>query len=80
MRIDPEAVPRAGTLEAALTGGDDYELLFTLPPAEATEEKLAALAAQGNVAIREIGGCEAEAGLRGLPALGQAGWDHFSQP
>ena len=80
MRVDPEAVPRVGTFEAALTGGDDYELLFTLPPGEASAEKLTALAVLGGVAIQEIGVCEAEAGLRGLPALGQAGWDHFSQP
>jgi len=80
MRLDSEAVPREGTLEAALTGGDDYELLFTLPPGETPAEKLTALAVLGGVAIQEIGVCEAEAGLRGLPALGQAGWDHFSQP
>jgi thiamine-monophosphate kinase len=80
MRVDPEAVPRMGPLEAALTGGDDYELLFTLPPGETPAEKLTALAVLGGVAIQEIGICEAGAGLRGLPPLGKAGWDHFSQP
>lgn len=40
-------------LEAAMTGGDDYELLFTVPPSH--EAALIALAAQVNVPITPIG-------------------------
>ncbi|PWC33082.1 thiamine-phosphate kinase [Azospirillum sp. TSO35-2] len=74
-------------LALALTGGDDYELLFSAPPA--AREALARLAADSGVAITEIGellpaGTDAEAGAvtvldtAGAPmALPHRGWDHF---
>lgn len=74
----------------ALTGGDDYELLFTMPPARweqwqriSTERSVA----DQSVAITPIGHIDAHQGLRmtlaGEPidhtALGivRSGWDHF---
>ena len=70
-------------LALALTGGDDYELLFTAP--EAARDALAALAAETGVAITEIGrtvpgpaGRVDVLDARGAPLhLPQRGWDHF---
>ena len=63
-----------------LAGGDDYELLFTLPAAhaDALEETLAPVCA-----IHRIGRIEAEPGVRclraGQPvALAISGYDHFA--
>ena len=74
--------PRSLQLECALAGGDDYELLFTAPPA-ADAQVLAAAAAAG-VGVRCIGRIDAAAGLRlidghGRPlALVVRGFDHFA--
>ncbi len=35
IEIEAEKLPLAGTLEQALNGGEDYELLFTVPPGRA---------------------------------------------
>lgn len=67
----------------ALYGGDDYELLFTTPPAD-TERALAALAALGASAtiIGEITSVAAGMRVRGLDGaispLAARGWDHLS--
>ncbi len=79
-----QAVPApADRLRLALTAGDDYELLFTLPEAraEALAERLAAL----SVGATCIGRIEAQSGLRLLTAAGPTpydggGWDHFAPP
>jgi thiamine-monophosphate kinase len=57
-------------LEAALTGGDDYEIICTVPPARADAFRAAAAAAK--VAVTEIGTVEAGEGARFLDASGQA--------
>ncbi|WP_448189705.1 thiamine-phosphate kinase [Azospirillum sp. sgz301742] len=70
-------------LALALTGGDDYELLFTAP--EDARGELVALAAESGVAITEIGRTVAGPAGRvevldaqGEPlALPRRGWDHF---
>lgn len=73
------AVPRA--LEAALTGGDDYELLFTAPPT--ADAALAALSQRLDLPLTRIGRIEAGNGVRVLDAAGEpvpvetAGWRHF---
>ena len=66
-----------------LTGGEDYEVLFTVPPARAPAMEAAAAAV--NVAIARIGRITGEAGAvivldeAGLPlSLPQTGWDHFA--
>ena len=74
----------------ALTGGDDYELLFTMAPArwEAWQRALTNIvAADQPVAITSIGHIEASAGLRMTLAgksvdraalrIERSGWDHF---
>jgi len=66
----------------ALAGGDDYELCFTAPPAQA--QRILDLAAHWDCACTEIGVIETEPGLRYLRADGTAyqpiqfGYDHFA--
>ncbi|CAA7613682.1 thiamine-phosphate kinase [Magnetospirillum sp. SS-4] len=72
-------------LALVLTGGDDYELLFTAPPASAAA--LAGLSAEAGVPLFRIGRVAAAAEGEGLVtvrggdgralALKQAGWRHF---
>jgi thiamine-monophosphate kinase len=67
--------------QAALTGGDDYELCFTIPPAQETEFRIAS--AHFGVPCSYIGDIEAEPGLRIVDEQGalyvpeQPGFDHF---
>jgi thiamine-monophosphate kinase len=68
-------------LETALAGGDDYELLFTVAPADTA--RAAAAAKTAGVAASEIGRIEAGAGVivigrDGRPmTFGQGGYRHF---
>jgi thiamine-monophosphate kinase len=70
-----------GAREAALAGGDDYELLFTAPPRR--RAAIAALSRQLDLPLTRIGEIRAGTGLRVLDAAGQeiqverAGWQHF---
>ncbi len=57
-------------LETALTGGDDYEIVCTVPAAKADSFRAAAKAAE--VPVTEIGEIEAGEGVRFLGAGGQA--------
>jgi thiamine-monophosphate kinase len=77
------AMPQALQHECTLAGGDDYELLFTAPPAAADAVR-AAGRAQG-VAVTPIGHVNADAGvLRIVDHEGQPlpqrfrGFDHFT--
>lgn len=89
-RIHLERLPRSPAYglafdkvgwQAALAGGDDYELCFTMSPER--EPELRAAAARLGVAFSHIGDIEAEPGLRIVDAAGQpyvparAGYDHF---
>lgn len=68
--------------QVALAGGDDYELCFTIPPAQETAFRN--ISTRLDVSCSYIGDIEAEAGLRivdergGLYPLDQTGFDHFS--
>ncbi|MEO8080825.1 MAG: thiamine-phosphate kinase [Caldimonas sp.] len=88
--VDVDALPRSAVLAAQpaavqhdclLAGGDDYELVFTAPPARATA--VAAAAASAGVAVTRIGRIEVGHGLRfvdrdGQPQVGPAqSFDHF---
>ena len=77
--VDLEALPVAGVAaEAAVAGGDDYELLFTLPATTDPEP----LHADG-VPVHRIGRMVAGHGVRLLDAhghdvaIGERGWSHF---
>ncbi len=89
--VEVDAVPRGRWLaqqptelqrECALAGGDDYELLFTAPPARADAVQTAAR--QAGVPVTRIGRIEAGAGLRLVDAHGApvahhfASFDHFA--
>ena len=74
--------PLAVQRMALLTGGDDYELLFTAP--EAAGPAVQAAAAQAGVPVQAIGRITATPGLQALDEAGApldlAGWaafDHF---
>ena len=66
---------------SVLTGGDDYEILFTAPPA--AREKVAALARKLELPITRIGAMRSGDGVKVLRedgsarALDSAGWQHF---
>ena len=76
------AVPHERRLECVLSGGDDYELLFTAAPARAAA--VATAAAAGGVPVTRIGRIEAEPGLRLVDGAGHAvphrypSFDHFA--
>lgn len=84
-RLEPEALPLAeGLVEAlgepaarraALCGGDDYELLVSLPGAALAEarRRLASL----GLALTPIGTLHAGAGISGVDIDGAHGWQHF---
>ena len=67
--------------QCTLAGGDDYELVFTAPPAH--RAAVAAAAAQSQTPVARIGQVQAEPGLRLVDAQGQpvehryASFDHF---
>lgn len=68
-------------LAFVLAGGDDYELLFTAPPAQ--REAVAAAAAACGTPVARIGRIDAEPGVRVLDDAGRelpgpfASFDHF---
>ncbi len=88
--INIEQLPLSAALQAqageaaarlALTGGDDYELCFTVPAAQA--DQLALRVANVKCAITCIGRLEAAAGVRvfnrGVPGgFDLRGYDHFT--
>ena len=89
--VDVDALPVSAVLAAQaqalrrtcqVTGGDDYELLFTAAP-QAAPALLAAAQAAG-IGVTRIGRIEAGPGLRWVDANGRklsieaSGFDHFS--
>ncbi|SDL01913.1 thiamine-phosphate kinase [Franzmannia pantelleriensis] len=68
-----KALGEEGAHRAALAGGDDYELLVSLPLA-ALEQARARLAEIG-VVLTVIGTCSATPGVRGVTTVD--GWQHF---
>ena len=85
--LSAQAEPHRARLAQMLAGGDDYELLFTLPPSR--EAALRDLAARVGVRVTRIGECAVDAdeagagevrllGDDGAPmAITATGWSHF---
>lgn len=83
--LDPESLPLAegladalghgGALTAALSGGDDYELLVTLPPDKVGQAK--AQLAELGLSLSVIGRCTEALGMTGVSAEVATGWQHF---
>ena len=69
------------TREAALTGGDDYEILFSAP--EQARERILAIGRELALPLTRIGWIDAMLGLRTIDADGRpviperTGWTHF---
>jgi thiamine-monophosphate kinase len=82
MTIDAEALPVEGDLTAAITGGDDYELLFTVMPR--TGHRLRTVIRHCGVAITRIGVCTEQrdvvlARSGGAVEPMPAGYSHFGR-
>jgi thiamine-monophosphate kinase len=79
--LSPAARALPGALDAALAGGDDYELLFTAAPGR--RPRLGALSGELGLALTCIGRIEAARGLRVLDhargeiPIARRGWQHF---
>jgi len=77
---DAQALQRA-LLKHVLSGGDDYELVFTAPVAQAAAVQAAAHAS--HTPVTRIGRVEAQSGLRLIDGNGQPmelhlqSFDHF---
>lgn len=82
--LDASAIPlhAAATLDEALTGGEDYELLAALPP-DAVATAQAEIFERSGVRLHVIGRFDAGEGVTlveagGRRSLEPAGWDHFA--
>jgi thiamine-monophosphate kinase len=79
--IDSEAIPvdARATLEQALHGGEDYELLFTASPKAKVPRQLGGVLAHPIGRMKKRGkGPQVQLLRRGKPAaLAAAGWEHF---
>jgi len=69
--IDRVPLARGATLDRALHGGEDYELLFTLPPGAHVPAGTSRI---GTIVKGRAGGLK----LNGRP-LAPRGWDHFAK-
>ncbi|HKU48181.1 MAG TPA: AIR synthase-related protein, partial [Burkholderiales bacterium] len=88
--VEYERIPRSHVFQklphlekdCVLSGGDDYELLFTAP--QAHRAKLEALGAELKLPLTRIGTIAAGAGVRvvdgqGKPLTHRGGFDHFKK-
>lgn len=71
-----DALGEVAALDAALAGGDDYELLVSLAPSdfELARTELASI----GLALTRIGHVQAGQGIEGIPTDARRGWQHFS--
>ncbi|TDB04971.1 thiamine-phosphate kinase [Halomonas marinisediminis] len=70
-----EALGEEGARQAALTGGDDYELLVCLPP-EQLEEARSRLATL-SLPLTVVGRLTDTVGVSGVTTTRRTGWQHF---
>lgn len=73
-------IKHGGAIDSALSGGDDYELCFTVPASRRAD--VAVLSASLNLALTEVGYIEAGSGLRCYDAQQnlyspRGGYQHF---
>lgn len=83
--LQPDSLPLAeglaevlgseAALTAALSGGDDYELLVTLPPSKVAQAQMQL--AELGLSLSIIGRCTEALGVAGVPVEGATGWQHF---
>ncbi|WP_311066063.1 thiamine-phosphate kinase [Halomonas sp. DWK9] len=83
--LEPEALPLSegliealgseAALTAALSGGDDYELLVTLPADNVAQAR--AQLAECGLSLSVIGRCTQALGMTGVPTHAATGWQHF---
>jgi thiamine-monophosphate kinase len=71
--IERVPVARGSTIERALHGGEDYELLFTLPPGVAAPRGTTRIGIVGQPVLPAVSGDVLFEGRR----LAPRGWDHF---
>ena len=71
LTVDLTLVPVAGDPLAAVTAGDDYELLFTLPP-----ETIPPVAATRIGSVRAGAGLRLFEGVVEVPLPTRLGWQH----
>jgi thiamine-monophosphate kinase len=79
--LDVDALPSTAPRHCVLHGGDDYELLFTVPPARVAAvaalpgvTRIGEIRAGEGVSLREAGRESAAASV-----AGPAGYDHFAR-
>jgi thiamine-monophosphate kinase len=79
--LDVDALPSKAPRHCVLHGGDDYELLFTVPPARVAAvaalpgvTRIGEMRAGEGVSLREAGRETAAASV-----AGPAGYDHFAR-
>jgi thiamine-monophosphate kinase len=82
-RIEAECLPihAAATLDQALHGGEDYELLFTARPGTRIPRQIAGVPATqiGTITKARSGTSRVEMSVGGVvSALNSRGWEHFS--
>jgi thiamine-monophosphate kinase len=85
IRMADIPVAAGATLEEALGGGEDYELLATLPDAEAVTRASVEIKQSFGVALTDIGEIVEGAAVivtdgASERALEPTGWDHFAAP
>ena len=83
--LQPDSLPLAeglaevlgseAALTAALSGGDDYELLVTLPPSKVAQAQMKL--AELGLSLSIIGRCTEALGVTGVAVEGATGWQHF---
>ncbi len=85
--IEPSRIPRAGGFDAACrrlgldaerlltSGGEDYELLFTVRAAAARKRPASVLSRRLGVPVTEVGRITPRPGIQGVSGAG--GWRHF---
>lgn len=71
----PDTLDTSDAIEAALHGGDDYQICFTVSPQRRLELEVSA--GQCGLTLYPIGVVERQRGIRGMKSDQTSGYDHF---